>query len=144
MNIHILPKRELAKFPLNALTLTCPYCMLTKGIIDKVFMSRFYSFISYEIDDLSYCFPQKTSYHSRLRGCVLMRHNDRRPFKAMALMSAILSQLVGAILLGVFAGRWFDRLLETEPLFLIIGLLLGLTVGIYAMLRLIQQFFSGE
>ncbi|MBD7938723.1 MULTISPECIES: AtpZ/AtpI family protein [Cytobacillus] len=73
-----------------------------------------------------------------------MRDNDLRPFKAMALMSAILSQLVGAILLGVFAGRWFDRLLETEPLFLIIGLLLGLTVGIYAMLRLIQHFFSGE
>ncbi|MBN6885042.1 ATP synthase protein I [Cytobacillus horneckiae] len=73
-----------------------------------------------------------------------MRHKDRRPYKAMVLMSAILSQLVGSILLGIFAGRWLDRVVGTEPLFLIIGLLLGLSTGIYAMLRLVQQFFTGE
>ncbi|MFD2446778.1 AtpZ/AtpI family protein [Bacillus sp. CGMCC 1.16607] len=62
----------------------------------------------------------------------------------MALMSAILSQLVGSILIGIFAGRWCDRLFETGPLFLIIGLLIGLAAGVYAMLRLVQHFFSGE
>ncbi|MDQ0269261.1 AtpZ/AtpI family protein [Cytobacillus purgationiresistens] len=73
-----------------------------------------------------------------------MRQNDRRPFKAMALMSAILSQLVGSILLGIFAGRWLDRVAGTEPLFLIVGLLMGLAAGVYAMLRLVQHFFTGE
>jgi ATP synthase protein I len=73
-----------------------------------------------------------------------MKQQNRRPYKAMALMSAILSQLVGSILVGIFAGRWVDQKWDTEPLFLIIGLLLGLAAGIFAMLRLIQHFFSGD
>lgn len=73
-----------------------------------------------------------------------MRNKERHPFQAMALMSAILSQLVGSVLIGIFSGRWLDRVIGTEPLFLIIGLLIGLTAGIFAMLRLVQHFFSGE
>jgi F0F1-type ATP synthase assembly protein I len=64
--------------------------------------------------------------------------------KAYALMTGILSQLVGSILIGIFGGKWIDGKLETFPLFLIIGLLLGLATGIYAMIRLVQQFFSGD
>lgn len=60
----------------------------------------------------------------------------------MGLMSAILSQLVGSVLIGIFTGRWLDRAAGTEPLFLIFGLLLGLTVGIYAMISLIKHFFQ--
>lgn len=78
------------------------------------------------------------------RGCVIMKQNNRHPFQAMALMSAILSQLVGSVLIGIFGGRWLDDQFGTGPLFLIIGLLLGLAAGIYAMLRMIQHFFSGE
>jgi ATP synthase protein I len=73
-----------------------------------------------------------------------MRQKDRNPFQAIGLMSAILSQLVGSVLIGIFLGRWLDRTVGTEPLFLIIGLLIGLATGIYAMLRLIQHFFTGE
>jgi ATP synthase protein I len=72
-----------------------------------------------------------------------MKRKQSRPYKAMALMSAITAQLVGSILFGIFTGRWLDQQFTTEPLFLIIGLLLGLGTGIYAMLRLIQQF-SGD
>lgn len=73
-----------------------------------------------------------------------MRQNKRHPLQAMALTSAILSQLVGSVLIGIFSGRWIDQKVGTEPLFLILGLLIGLAAGIYAMLRLIQHFFSGE
>jgi len=73
-----------------------------------------------------------------------MRQKDRNPFKAMALMSAILSQLVGSVLIGIFVGKWLDRTVGTEPLFLIIGLLIGLSAGIYAMMSLVQHFFTGE
>jgi ATP synthase protein I len=73
-----------------------------------------------------------------------MRQKNRSPFQAMGLMSAILSQLVGSVLIGIFIGRWLDRAAGTEPLFLIIGLLMGLSAGVYAMLRLIQHFFTGE
>jgi ATP synthase protein I len=73
-----------------------------------------------------------------------MSKNKRHPFQAMALMTAILSQLVGSILAGIFLGRWLDETIGTFPLFLIIGLLLGLATGVLAMLRLISHFFSGE
>lgn len=73
-----------------------------------------------------------------------MNKKNRHPFQSMALMSAILSQLVGSVLVGIFGGRWLDSVTGTAPLFLIIGLLLGLAAGVTAMIRLIQHFFSGE
>jgi F0F1-type ATP synthase assembly protein I len=73
-----------------------------------------------------------------------MRQNNRNPLQAMALMSAIVSQLVGSILIGIFSGRWLDHHWGTEPIFLIIGLLIGLTAGTYSMLLSIRHFYSGE
>lgn len=73
-----------------------------------------------------------------------MRKNDKYPFRAYALMSGILSQLVGSVLIGIFLGRWIDSMLDTEPLFLIICLLLGLAAGVYGTLRLVNHFFSGD
>ncbi|WP_409290692.1 AtpZ/AtpI family protein [Peribacillus sp. SCS-26] len=73
-----------------------------------------------------------------------MSQKKRHPLHAMALMSAILSQLVGSVVAGVFGGRWLDRTVNTEPLFLIIGLLLGLAAGTYSMLRTVRHYFSGD
>lgn len=64
----------------------------------------------------------------------------KNPYKAMALMSAISAQLVGSILIGLFLGKWLDAKLGTLPLFLILGLFLGLATGIYSMLQLIRKF----
>jgi ATP synthase protein I len=67
--------------------------------------------------------------------------NGKRPYKAMALMSGILSQLVGSILIGLFGGKWLDETIGMDfPLFLIIGLFLGLAAGVYGMIRLISKF----
>ncbi|WP_096156356.1 MULTISPECIES: AtpZ/AtpI family protein [Bacillus] len=73
-----------------------------------------------------------------------MRNDKRRPFQAMALMSAILSYLVGPTLVGLFGGKWLDGFLGTSPLFLVIGLLLGLATGILGVFYLVRQFSSGE
>ncbi|MFC0272468.1 AtpZ/AtpI family protein [Metabacillus herbersteinensis] len=73
-----------------------------------------------------------------------MRQKQRHPIQAMGLMSAILSQLVGSILIGIFAGQWLDGYFHSKPLFLIVGLLLGLATGVYAMLKLVHHFFSGD
>ncbi|WP_028400661.1 AtpZ/AtpI family protein [Ectobacillus panaciterrae] len=73
-----------------------------------------------------------------------MQKKQRNPMKAYALMTGILSQLVGSILVGIFLGKWIDGKLNTFPLFLIIGLLLGLATGTYAMTVLIQKFNSGD
>jgi ATP synthase protein I len=71
--------------------------------------------------------------------------NGKRPYKAMALMSGILSQLVGSILIGLFGGKWIDKAIGMDfPLFLIIGLFLGLGTGVYGMIRLISKFSGDE
>ncbi|QOR66514.1 AtpZ/AtpI family protein [Cytobacillus suaedae] len=73
-----------------------------------------------------------------------MRQKQKHPLQAIALMSGILSQLVGSVLVGIFLGRWIDKTLNTEPLFLIFGLLLGLAAGIYAMFRMVNHYLSGD
>jgi ATP synthase protein I len=71
-----------------------------------------------------------------------LQNKNRNPYKAMALMSAIVSQLVGATLVGVFGGMWLDSQIHTKPLFLVIGLLLGLATGVYSTIRLINRFLG--
>ncbi|WP_203363545.1 AtpZ/AtpI family protein [Bacillus sp. REN10] len=62
----------------------------------------------------------------------------------MALYSSILAQLTGSILIGLFAGRWLDGKWNTDPLCMIIGLLLGLTIGIFLMFQSVRYFNSGD
>jgi ATP synthase protein I len=47
-----------------------------------------------------------------------------------------------SIILGVLAGRWFDNKLDSEPLLLIIGLLLGITVAFYGVYRIIPMIVN--
>src|SRR5699024_9233780 len=68
----------------------------------------------------------------------------KSPLQAMALYSAILSQLVGSVLIGIFTGMWIDERLGTAPLFLIICLFAGLAAGIWAMLQTVRKFESGD
>ena len=44
-------------------------------------------------------------------------------------------QLVASILLFLYAGRWVDRRIGTEPLFLLLGVFTGLAASIYSMYR---------
>jgi ATP synthase protein I len=74
----------------------------------------------------------------------MQKDPDRNGLKSMALMSTILAQLAGTTLMGIFSGRWLDARLGTEPLFLVIGLLLGLTAGTYSMFLSLRHFFSGD
>lgn len=116
----------------NGLTWSTYYCILNKGIMVRFSPMFLFYFLppNFHINQVAriYRMPQK----------------QRHPLQAMGLMSAILSQLVGSTLIGVFTGRWLDRFFHTTPLFLIVGLLLGLALGVYAMLRLVHHFFSGD
>lgn len=62
----------------------------------------------------------------------------------MALYSAILSQLVGSVLIGVFTGMWLDEQFGTAPLFLVICLFAGIITGVWAMLQTVRKFESGD
>ncbi|MEK4484603.1 AtpZ/AtpI family protein [Psychrobacillus sp. FSL H8-0484] len=68
----------------------------------------------------------------------------RRPLQGIAMYSAILSQLVGSILIGTFTGMWIDNTYGTTPVFLVICLLLGLSVGVIALIATIRKYDSGD
>ncbi|MCP8617438.1 AtpZ/AtpI family protein [Salirhabdus salicampi] len=66
------------------------------------------------------------------------------PFKAIALTSGIVSQLSGSTLIGIFLGRWIDQRFSTSPLFLIIGLFIGLAAGVYGTIYLVNKYIGEE
>ena len=45
----------------------------------------------------------------------------------------------GSILLGILAGRWLDSKFDTEPLLVIVGLILGLTIAFYGVYRMLPN-----
>lgn len=74
----------------------------------------------------------------------MQKKKDRRGLGAMGLYSAVLSQLTGPVLIGIFGGRWLDERYQMEPLFLILCLLAGLAAGIFAAVRTINYYIDGE
>ncbi|MGM9926980.1 MAG: AtpZ/AtpI family protein [Bacillus sp. (in: firmicutes)] len=73
-----------------------------------------------------------------------MKNQKNYPLKAMAITSAIVSQLVGCILVGVFGGKWVDAKIGTGPLFLVVGLLLGLALGVYGLMCILKDKTQGD
>ena len=49
-----------------------------------------------------------------------------------------------SILLGVVAGLWLDNKYDTKPLFVIIGLVLGLIVAGYGVYRMLLPLISNQ
>lgn len=50
----------------------------------------------------------------------------------------------GSILLGVFIGLWLDSRLDSQPLFVIAGLILGITVAFYGVYRMLLPLMSNK
>jgi ATP synthase protein I len=46
------------------------------------------------------------------------------------------------IVIGVLLGNWLDGRIGRAPLFVILGLLIGLAVGIYGSVRMLLQFLE--
>ncbi|MGP4077160.1 AtpZ/AtpI family protein [Halobacillus sp. K22] len=70
--------------------------------------------------------------------------DSKPPFQAMALTSAIVSQLAGGPLVGVYLGKWVDGQFSTEPTFLIIGIFLGLGAGTYGTIHLVRTYTGDD
>ncbi|MGP4072317.1 AtpZ/AtpI family protein [Piscibacillus sp. B03] len=62
----------------------------------------------------------------------------------MAITASILSYLSGSTIVGILIGRWLDGYFDTSPIFLIIGLLLGLATGVYGMILLVKKFLGDD
>jgi ATP synthase protein I len=59
-----------------------------------------------------------------------------------ALFSEIGLTLLVTVLAGVLVGYWIDQQLGTLPIFVLVGLLIGLTTGAVAMYRMISRFLA--
>ncbi|WP_227874262.1 AtpZ/AtpI family protein [Tumebacillus algifaecis] len=63
-------------------------------------------------------------------------------WRAFGLVSAIGIDLAICTVGGTLLGQWLDGLLGTSPWMLLLGILLGLTAGIYGITKLIAVFNS--
>jgi F0F1-type ATP synthase assembly protein I len=52
--------------------------------------------------------------------------------------------IVFAILVGVLSGRWLDEQLGSEPVFLLIGLILGLAIAFYGTFLLVPRINNNQ
>lgn len=52
--------------------------------------------------------------------------------------------VAGSIILGVVGGRWLDTKFGSEPLWLIIGLLLGVLVAFYGVYSMLRPFIDDK
>jgi len=50
----------------------------------------------------------------------------------------------GSILLGVIAGLWLDSKLNSAPIWVIVGLFLGLVIAFYGVYRMILPFMGNK
>jgi ATP synthase protein I len=64
------------------------------------------------------------------------------PLQAMVLVSMIGGQIAVSVLLGYWGGQWMDDRFATEPLFLIVGILSGLSVGIYGVMKIVKSYLG--
>jgi len=50
----------------------------------------------------------------------------------------------GSIVLGVLAGLWLDRRFDTEPILVIVGLILGIAVAFYGVYHMLLPLISNK
>jgi len=73
-----------------------------------------------------------------------MNKKNRHPLYGMAIYSAILAQLAGSVIIGIFIGNLLDERTGKGPLFLLLGLMLGLAAGIVALVYTVRHFLSED
>lgn len=78
---------------------------------------------------------------SRQHNEVLPLKSDRRYVNYAKYLNFALSfglTMIFCMLLGYYGGQWLDKYLGTEPIFLIVGLLLGIFASFYSLLAEIE------
>jgi ATP synthase protein I len=50
----------------------------------------------------------------------------------------------GSIILGVLAGSWLDGMLNTKPVLVIVGLILGIVVAFYGVYIMVRPFIGNK
>lgn len=64
---------------------------------------------------------------------------NRKLFSSMGLVTGLGLSAVGSLLVGVLLGLFLDGMLHTAPLFLIIGILLGIGAAMLGVYRMVMR-----
>ncbi|KAA3631305.1 MAG: hypothetical protein DWP97_13455 [Calditrichaeota bacterium] len=67
------------------------------------------------------------------------KKKSNRDLGAFSLLAAIPALLIAGPAVGFLAGRWLDEKFDTEPLFLIIGIVLGFTSAGFEIYKLVKK-----
>jgi len=62
------------------------------------------------------------------------------PWRAITLVTLIGVDMAICVIAGVLLGKYLDGLFDSNPLFLMIGLVAGLGIGVYSVYRIIRGY----
>jgi F0F1-type ATP synthase assembly protein I len=52
--------------------------------------------------------------------------------------------VAGTIILGILGGRWLDSKINSEPVFIIVGLILGIVTAFLGMYNMLRPFIDNN
>ena len=70
--------------------------------------------------------------------------NVVKPWLAALSLSGLGFYIAGSIILGIVGGRWLDTKFNTSPLWLIIGLVLGIAVAVVGTYNMLKPFLQNN
>lgn len=80
-----------------------------------------------------------------IRFTTVQTGSERRPWWVTGLQfTGVGWYIASAIVLGTLGGVWLDRQLGTSPLFILLGLAVGLTTAFYGTYRMLFKFLIGS
>jgi ATP synthase protein I len=67
-----------------------------------------------------------------------------KPWLTALSISGIGFYIAGSIILGIVGGHWLDKKFDTDPLWLIVGLILGIIVAVYGSYNMLKPFLENN
>ena len=69
---------------------------------------------------------------------------QQSPWAALGILGVIGIDLATTLLIGLWVGRKVDSWLHTAPLFMLIGMFLGIAAGVWSVIHLIKPYLGDK
>jgi len=70
------------------------------------------------------------------------KNKQINPWRAFGMVGVVGVELSVLLLLGIWLGKQADQYFGTTPVFLIVGMVLGLIIGIWSVIKLVKPFIG--